>query len=105
MSVPPGLTEAVMILAPPGGLFNETVVGNLFSLGSDGARKQLVHRAVARGEISRLKPWALCVAPGVSQDGASPVCRRRHSGYHRRLITASFPATSRSPITDRVPAG
>ena len=28
-----------------------------------------------------------------------------HSGYHRRLITASFPATSRSPITDRVLAG
>ena len=27
MSVPPGLTEAVMILAPPGGPFNETVVG------------------------------------------------------------------------------
>ena len=50
------LTEAVMKLAPPGGLFNETVVGNLFPLGSDGARKQLVHRAVASGEISRLKP-------------------------------------------------
>ncbi len=50
------LTEAVMKLAPPGGLFNETVVGNLFPLGSDGARKQLVHRAVASGEISRLEP-------------------------------------------------
>ena len=37
-----------MKLAPPGGLFNEMVVSNLFPHGSAGARKQLVHRAVAR---------------------------------------------------------
>ena len=47
------LTEAVFELAPPGGLFNETVVSNLFPHGSYGARKQLVHRAVASGEIIR----------------------------------------------------
>ena len=57
------LTEAVMMLAPPGGLFNETVVGNLFPHGSGGARKQLVHRAVASGEISRLKPGLFALRP------------------------------------------
>ena len=57
------LTEAVLKLAPPGGLFNETVVGNLFPRGSDGARKQLVHRAVASGEIIRLKPGLFALRP------------------------------------------
>ena len=45
-----------MSLAPPGGLFNETVVKDLFPNESEGARKQLVHRAVSRGEVLRLKP-------------------------------------------------
>ena len=45
-----------MSLAPPGGLFNETVVKDLFPNESEGARKQLVHRTVSRGEVLRLKP-------------------------------------------------
>jgi hypothetical protein len=50
------LTEKIYHLAPPGGLFNETVIGNLFPDSSVGARSLLVHRATQAGEILRLKP-------------------------------------------------
>jgi hypothetical protein len=50
------LTERVVRFAPPGGVFDETVVRNLFPDVSEGARKLLVHRATAGGEILRLKP-------------------------------------------------
>ncbi|MBI5445834.1 MAG: hypothetical protein HY900_32040 [Deltaproteobacteria bacterium] len=50
------LTEKILKLAPPGGLFDETVIGNLFPDSSDGARALLVHRARRAGEILRLKP-------------------------------------------------
>ncbi len=50
------LTERVLKIAPPGGLFNETVVRNLFPDASEGARKLLVYRAVKRGDVLRLKP-------------------------------------------------
>ena len=48
------LTEEVWKLSPPMGVFDETVVCNLFSDRTAGARKALVHRAVARGEVLRL---------------------------------------------------
>ena len=48
------LTEKVFKLAPPGGLFNETVIRNLFPDSSDGARALLVHRACAAREVLRL---------------------------------------------------
>lgn len=57
------LTEKVFELAPPGGLFDETVVGNLFPASSDGARGLLVHRACQAGEILRLKPGLFVLAP------------------------------------------
>jgi len=50
------LTEKVLKLAPPGGLFDETVIHNLFPDISIGARGLLVHRACRAGEILRLKP-------------------------------------------------
>ena len=50
------LTERVYKLAPPGGLFDESVVRNLFPDLSVGAKKLLVHRAVKHGEVLRLKP-------------------------------------------------
>lgn len=49
------LTEKVFKLSPPGGLFDETVIHNLFPDSSDGARALLVHRACQAGEILRLK--------------------------------------------------
>lgn len=49
------LTEKVFSLAPPGGLFNETVVANLFPDRSKGARELLLDRAIKAGEILRIK--------------------------------------------------
>lgn len=49
------LTHAVYKLSPPGGIFNETVVGNLFPDRSQGARELLLNRAYKAGEIIRLK--------------------------------------------------
>jgi len=49
------LTEQIIRLSPPGGLFDHTVVGNLFADASPGAKKQLIHRATRAGEILRLK--------------------------------------------------
>jgi hypothetical protein len=56
------LTEKIFALGPPGGLFDETVVRNLFPEGSKGARHALVHRAVSHGEVLRLKPGLYCLA-------------------------------------------
>lgn len=57
------LTEAVAKLNPPMGIFDETVVGNLFPAGTSGSQKALVHRAVSHGEVLRLKPGLYCLAP------------------------------------------
>lgn len=57
------LTEKVFKLAPPGGVFNETVIGNLFSDSSNGARALLVHRACQAGEILRLRPGLFVLGP------------------------------------------
>jgi hypothetical protein len=57
------VTESIFRLSPPGGLFDETVIRNLFPVHSEAARKVLVHRAVAAGEIIRLKPGLFLLAP------------------------------------------
>ena len=56
------LTEKTFKLAPPGGIFDDSVVRNLFPGLSAGARKLLVHRAVWHGEVLRLKPGLYCLA-------------------------------------------
>jgi len=56
------LTEKVFRLAPPGGLFDDTVVVNVLPKQSRGARRALVHRAVRQGEVLRLKPGLYCLA-------------------------------------------
>jgi predicted transcriptional regulator of viral defense system len=57
------LTEKVWKLKPPHGLFDETVVQNLFPDISPGALRALVHRAVRKGEIIALKPGHYCLSP------------------------------------------
>ncbi|MBU4485215.1 hypothetical protein KKA47_07345, partial [bacterium] len=57
------LTEKIYKLSPPGGLFDGTVVFNLFHGRSEGARKLLVRRAIMADEIIRLKPGLYCLAP------------------------------------------
>jgi len=56
------LAEKVWRHNPPYGLFDETVVHNLFPDLSDGARKAIVHRSVKSGEILRLKPGLYCLS-------------------------------------------
>ncbi len=56
------LTEDAWKLNPPLGVFDETVVCNLFPRHSPGARKALVHRAVSSGEVLRLKPGLYCLS-------------------------------------------
>jgi hypothetical protein len=57
------VTELVFRLAPPGGVFDETVLRNLLADRSESARKVLVHRAIAAGEVIRLKPGLFLLAP------------------------------------------
>ncbi|MFH1023373.1 MAG: hypothetical protein V1809_08275 [Planctomycetota bacterium] len=66
------LTVSVYKLGPPGGLFDEGVVRNLFPDVSLPARRLLVHRAVARGEVLRLKPGCFCLAPAYRRSHPHP---------------------------------
>ena len=49
------LTQALYKLSPPGGIFNSTVLVNLFPDHTQGARELLLNRAAKAGEILRLK--------------------------------------------------
>jgi len=84
------LTESVMHLGPPGGLFDETVVGNLFPEGSVGARRLLVHRASSAGEILRLKPGLFVLAPPFRKSEPHPfvVAALLHAPSHVSLESA-----------------
>lgn len=57
------LTEKILRLNPPGGLFDSAVVINLFPEATQGARKLLVNRALSYGEILRIRPGAYCLSP------------------------------------------
>ena len=66
------LTEAVLQLDPPAGIFDNTVVSNIFPRHAAGARRALVHRAVAHDEVLRLKPGLHCLAPIYRRSHAHP---------------------------------
>ena len=84
------LTERVYKLAPPGGLFDESVVRNLFPGLSVGAKKLLVHRAVKQREVLRLKPGCYCLAPDYRKSHPHPfvVAAVLHSPSHISLESA-----------------
>jgi len=84
------LTETVFALAPPGGLFDETVIHNLFPDGSDGARALLVHRACQAGEILRLKPGLFVLGPPYRKSEPHPfvVAAVLHAPSHVSLESA-----------------
>ncbi len=84
------LTEKVFMLAPPGGLFDETVIHNLFPDGSDGARALLVHRACQAGEVLRLKPGLFVLAPPYRKSESHPfvVAAVLHAPSHVSLESA-----------------
>jgi hypothetical protein len=84
------LTEAIFKLDPPGGLFDLTVVANLYPELSAGARKLLLHRAVKRQELLRLKPGAFVLAPQYRRTHPHPfvVAAVLHAPSHVSLQTA-----------------
>lgn len=66
------LTEKIFHMDPPFGLFDVTVIGNLFPDQTEGARKLLVYRAVQAGEILRLKPGLYITAPAFRKESPHP---------------------------------
>lgn len=84
------LTERVFRLAPPGGLFDETVIRNLFPDASAGARALLTHRASQAGEILRLKPGLFVLAPPFRKSEPHPfvVAAVLHPSSHVSLESA-----------------
>ncbi len=84
------LTEKVYLLNPPGGLFDETVVHNLFPAHSEGARKALVHRSVQYKEVLRLKPGLYCLGDVYRRSHPHPfvVAAMLHSPTHVSLESA-----------------
>jgi hypothetical protein len=66
------LTEKVLDLDPPHGLFDKAVVSNLFPSASAGARRALVHRAAAHDEVLQLKPGLYCLADRLRRDSPHP---------------------------------
>ncbi len=84
------LTEGVFALAPPGGLFDATVVRNLFPAASEGARKLLMHRAVHHGEVLRLRSGLYCLAPAFRKTHLHPftVAAALHGPSHVSLESA-----------------
>lgn len=84
------MTERVFALAPPGGLFEETVIHNLFPECSGGARALLVHRACQAGEILRLKPGLFVLGPAYRKSEPHPfvVAAVLHAPSHVSLESA-----------------
>lgn len=84
------LTKKVWKLAPPGGVFDETVLVNLFPDVSDGSRRLLVHRAVSAGEVVRLKPGIYLLAPEFRKSELHPfaLASRLHGPSHISLESA-----------------
>jgi len=107
------LTEHVLRMAPPGGLFDETVLSNLFPIRSAGARRALVHRASSHAEIDILKPGVYCLAPDLRRNHPHPfvVAALLHSPSHISLETALahhglipeavYQVTSATPLRSR----
>jgi hypothetical protein len=84
------LTDRIFKLAPPGGLFDDTVTRNLYPDSSDGARALFVHRACQTGEILRLKPGLFVLAPPYRKSEPHPfvVAGVLHAPSHVSLESA-----------------
>lgn len=66
------LTEKVLKLNPPAGLFNKAVTTNLFPDYSENAIKSLVHRAMKNGEVSRLASSLYCLEKSLIHSSPNP---------------------------------
>jgi hypothetical protein len=85
-----GLVRQLIDLQPPQGIFDETVVANLRPALSAGARHALVHRAVAAGDVLRLRRGLYCLAPPFLRATPHPfvVAAALHGPSHISLETA-----------------
>ena len=84
------LTQSIFKLAPPGGVFDDTVIGNLFPDLGVGARRALVHRAVKKGEVLRLKPGLFCLTADFTKSSLHvfAVAQLLHYGSHISVESA-----------------
>lgn len=84
------LTEKIYKLDPPGSLFDESVVRNLFPDSTSGGRKLLVHRAIEKEEVVRLKPGFYCLAPTYRKSNPHPfiIAAALHSPSHVSMESA-----------------
>lgn len=103
------LTEQIYRLAPPGGLFDHSVVCNLFPKVSQGARNILIHRAVECGEVLQLKrglyvlsepfrktpPHPFSVAPMLY--APSTISLESALAFHGLIPEAVYQTTSTTP--------
>jgi hypothetical protein len=107
------LTERAFALAPPGGLFDQTAIRNLFPQASDGARQLLLHRALGRGEVLRLARGLYCLAEPFRKSHPHPfavaalLCFPSHVSlesalaYHALIPEAVYGVTSATPRRSR----
>ena len=66
------LARQILALSPPHGLVNDTVVANLYPALSTGALHALLHRAVASGELLRLRRGLYCLAAPLRRSTPHP---------------------------------
>ncbi len=66
------LTEKILFFKPPTGLFNKTVINNLFPNLSNGAIKALVFKAMDKGEILQIKPGLYCLDSRFRENSPHP---------------------------------
>jgi predicted transcriptional regulator of viral defense system len=107
------LTQQIYLLSPPGGLFDTSVVRNLFPDLSPGARNILVHRAVESGEVQQLKrglyvlsapfrkthPHPFAVAPMLY--APSTISLESALAFHGLIPEAVYQTTSTTPKRTR----
>jgi len=84
------LTHQVYRANPPGGVFDHTLLRNLFPDRSEGALRLLLHRAAGKGEILRLTPGLFVLAPEYRRLEPHPfaVAAILHSPSHISLESA-----------------
>lgn len=84
------LSERVLHLNPPGGLFDDAVVRVLFPEHTEGARRALVHRSARHREVLRLKPGLYCLDAPLRRTHSHPfvVAAALHWPSHVSLETA-----------------
>lgn len=103
------LTEKVLKFDPPGGVFDGTVIRNLFPDHTAGARNALVHRAVQAQEVLRLKPGLYCLSEELRRAHPHPyavaallyypshVSLESALSYHGLIPEAVFTVTCSTP--------